>query len=78
MDKKFYSSCYDNMDLYVKSFNTGAEAYYHDKKDNKWYLCKVDYIGNELPSPNSDVDGEFITDDTSVCVGLHIVEQLRV
>ena len=72
-------SDYNDMTLYVKAFCVGAEAKVLDKDTKEvrygkvaevidWYEKKYD--DNPMLDCGYDADGEFITDDATVFVGI--------
>ena len=76
-----YKSEYDNMDLFVSDFRVGAEAFVHDKDDDIWYSAKVEFCDDlsedDYRESYSDVDGEFITKNTSYYVGLETFDEVK-
>ena len=77
--RNWIESDYDNMTLYVTAFCVGADAKVWDKDEKEmrfgkvaevidWY--KEKYDDNPMLDRGYDADGEFITDDAIMFVGI--------
>lgn len=78
---KYYKTDYDDLELFVSAFKVGADAFVHEKNEDEWWSAKVEFADdlseNDYRESYSDVDGEFITDDTSYFVGLEVDEMVE-